>query len=545
MTLLSRQGLPRVLAALFSGVVLSFVSPPNGFAWLHWVAFVPLFCTLVPDQPKLNFKLGYITGVSGVFCLFFWLAQTIDLFSNIPLAAASLVVLLFALVWGLPYGLLAMAIHPLRQRYGHGWILLFPTVWIAVEYLWPSLFPYYQGVGQYRTPWIWQLASVFGAYGISYLIIAVNAALASFVPSNLSGFAPLERRPLIPAAVVGLLMAATLGFGAWRFQMVEDVLATAPRLKASILQQKITMVERMAERRGTTAFRSWVDITRPILGQPVDLVVWPEGSMPYNPTEERVAAVLKKLTVEGNFNFLVGGGTMEDDPTGQDDYIAHNSCYLFNRQGEVTGRYDKMVPLPFGEYLPWPISYLRGYIRGPGNFHAGTEAHVFTADRMTTEGPVPFRFTTPICYEAILERAMRKLMDTDIFVNITNDGWFGDTAAPHQHAMLSVAYATSLGRPMLRVAYTGISMVVEPHGVIREETKPYTDVSRIVEIPLASFETPYRTWGAAFPLLAALTGLGSLAYALWPRRMLVSALLGTVGVIALVVDLVTWFVAAS
>ena len=98
---------------------------------------------------------------------------------------------------------------------------------------------------------------------------------------------------------------------------------------------------------------------------------------------------------------------------------------------------------------------------------------------------------------------------------------------------------------MLRIAYTGISMVVEPHGVIREETTPYTDVSRIVEVPLASFETPYRTWGALFPLLAALTGLCSLAYALWPRQMVVSALLGAAAFIALVVDLVTWFAAAS
>ena len=516
MNLLSRAGLPRLLGALASGVVLMIVSPPYNFHWLHWFSFVPMLSVLDPENPRTSFKLGYTTGVAGIFCLFFWLAQTIDLFSNIPLPVAALVVLLFALVWGLPYGLLAMAVHPLRRRFGHNWILLFPCLWVAVEYLWPSLFPYYQGVGQYRVAWTWQLSSVFGAFGLTWLIIAVNCAVASLVPARFSTHPPRPRRPLPEAALVAGLMAATLVFGYWRYNMVEATLASAPTVKVSILQEKVTMVQRMAERRSSTAFRSWMEITRPILGQPADLVVWPEGSVPYNPTDPKVAEVLGGLARTGNFNFLVGGGTMEPDPAGVEDYIAHNSCYLFSRSGTVLSRYDKMVPLPFGEYLPWPVGFLRGYIHGPGNFRAGTDAKMFTADRMTASGPVPFTFTTPICYEAILERAMRKLMDADLFVNITNDGWFGDTAAPRQHAMLAAAYATEFGRPMLRIAYTGISMIVEPHGVIKEETRPYTDVSKVVELRLATFDTPYRTWGGWFPLLISVIGLSALGVAVRP-----------------------------
>jgi apolipoprotein N-acyltransferase len=162
-----------------------------------------------------------------------------------------------------------------------------------------------------------------------------------------------------------------------------------------------------------------------------------------------------------------------------------------------------MVPLPFGEYLPWPVSYLRDYIEGVGNFRAGTEPRVFDTGRYT--------FTTPICYEAILEDQMRQLMHADLFVNITNDGWFGDTAAPHQHAMLSAVHAVELGRPMLRVAYTGVSMVVEPHGNIPVYTTPYTDVAEVVPVRMGKFETPYRTWGGWFPLAASLVG----ALALW------------------------------
>ena len=142
-----------------------------------------------------------------------------------------------------------------------------------------------------------------------------------------------------------------------------------------------------------------------------------------------------------------------------------------------------------------------------GSFRAGSKPTVFQSGT--------FSFTTPICYEAILESQMRALANADAYVNITNDGWFGDTAAPHQHAMLSAALAVEMGRPMLRIAYTGISMVVEPHGVIRYETAPYTEVAQVVEMRVQSFETPYRTWGRAFPWVA--SAIGAVALVLTRR----------------------------
>lgn len=499
MGLFSRAVLPRTLAALVSGLVLTFVSPPYGVAWLHWVSFVPLFWALRPGEHRLNFKLGYLAGFTGVFSLFFWLAETITLFSNIPLIAASLIVVLFAAVWGLPYGLVAMAVHPLRQRFGPAWVFLFPAVWVGMEYLQPALFPYYQGVGQFRVAWVWQLASVFGAMGVSYLLILVNAALTELVYTR----AENRRAPAPVLAAVASLFLGNLGFGAWRHGHVEAALAVAPVVRTSVLQQHVSMVTRLQDR-GSDVLKSWMKLTAEVADDRPDLVVWPEGSIGYNPHEGRVKEIFSEMTRQGGFDFLVGGGTFERTADGK--RANWNSCYLFGRDGELRGRYDKMVPLPFGEYLPWPVSYLRDYIEGPGNFRAGTTPHVFD-----TGG---FTFTTPICYEAILEDQMRALMDADLFVNITNDGWFGDTAAPHQHAMLSAVHAVELGRPMLRIAYTGVSMIVEPHGEMPIYTTPYSDVAEVVPVRMAKFETPYRTWGGWFPAIASLVGALALFFAL-------------------------------
>ncbi|GDX79519.1 apolipoprotein N-acyltransferase [Deltaproteobacteria bacterium] len=504
----SRENLPRIGAAVFSGAVLKLVSPPIGWDFIHWLTFVPLFVAVaVPGEAPMeveggavrrrwtqlravlrtrNFRLGYLTGFSGVFLLFFWLAQTIDLFSNIPLVLAALIVALFAAVFGLPYGFLAAAVAPLRRLFGEAWVFMFATLWVTMEFAQPALFPYYQGVGQYRNPYTWQLASVFGAYGVSWLIILTNSTAAEL------WLAWRARRPLpVRALVITLaLFLGNLGFGFWRFNAVEAELHAAPSARVSLLQQGVTMVDRIQDR-GTEVLKSWLTLTAKVAEQHPDLVVWPEGSIYYNPTEPKVKAGFGQMTKQYGFAFLLGGGTHGPDPANPTQRANWNSAYLFGTDGEIKGRYDKMVPMPFGEYLPWPVSYLKPYITGVGSFRAGSDPTVFRTDK--------FSFTVPICYEAILEAQMRRLSTADVYVNITNDGWFGDTAAPHQHAMLAAAYAVEMGRPMLRIAYTGISMVVEPHGVIRYETKPYTEAAEVVELRLAKFETPYRTWGRAFP----------------------------------------------
>jgi apolipoprotein N-acyltransferase len=490
-------------AALASGGLVAIASPPTGQAWVQWFGFVPLLLALTGDR-RTDARLGYACGVALVFANFAWLAETITLFSNLPWVLAAVVVALFAGVWGVPYGLLGAASEPLRARVGAAWPLVFAALWTGVEWLTPAVFPYYVAAPQYRTPWVWQVVSVFGVSSMTFLVVLVNAAIAQVVRARRAR-APQPWKVTI--LVMGLFLG-NLAFGAWRVRQVEATLARAPTLRASILQQGVSMVTRIQDR-GMTVLKSWETLTAKVIDQAPDLVAWPEGSIYYNPTDARVAARFGTMTKSGGFAFLVGGGTREADPSDPKRHVSYNSAYLFDTDGTITGRYDKMVPLPFGEYLPWPFSYLRGVIEGVANFRAGTTPTRF---RLTRGG---WTFSTPICYEAILERPMRALADVDLFVNITNDGWFGDTAAPHQHAMLAAVNAVEFGRPLLRIAYTGVSMVVEPHGAIRYETRPYTDVATVVPVRMARIDTPYRTWGGAFPWLCTLVS----AWALWRIRL--------------------------
>jgi apolipoprotein N-acyltransferase len=293
----------------------------------------------------------------------------------------------------------------------------------------------------------------------------------------------------------------------------------------ALIQQNKTMEVRMAESI-FESIDSWVVRTAKVVADKPDLVIWPEGSVHVNPdmTKRRFKRLGKRsprdffetLAKTGDFHLLVGGGTRGRMrlPDGGELITAYNSAYSFSRDGHLGQRYDKMVPLPFGEYLPFAETFpiLREWIKGPGNFRAGKVATVFEAKDAQGQG---YTYSVPICYEAILLGQMWEMAAADVFVNITNDAWFGDTASPHQHAMLAAAMSTQFGRPMVRVAYSGISFVVDPHGDIRDAQPPFTESTAVARLPLLTIDTVYRRGGWIFPWLCI---LGTLVAVMIARR---------------------------
>ena len=523
--------LPRIVAALASGAVLAIISPPLNLHWLHWFSFLPLFWALRSGEHKRNAWLGYLAGWVGVFLLFSWLIDTIVIFSNIPWVLALPIHMVFASVFALPYAVVFGSVHWFRQRLGTWWVVVVPAVQVAMEQLSPALFPYYHGVGQYRVPWVWQLASVTGVMGLSYLVFLTNTMFAEALYRAREG---RKQAWGVTGAVVAVFLA-NLGFGAWRYGRLHAEIQRAPVLHAAILQQDVTMQQRLDES-ALQALAAWVKSTHRIADEGADLVVWPEGAVAFNPDGKRLLKRLgdrsprqffEQMAGSGDFDLLMGGGSIEMDPTDEAGrrYTAYNSAYEFTRDGALADRYDKMVPLPFGEYIPFSQTFpwLRELVQGVGDFRAGSRPTVF---RGTASDGQSYTFTVPICYEAILASAMWTLFQgeddgtplsekpaahgpVDLFVNITNDAWFGNTASPRQHAMLAAAQATEFGRPMLRVAYTGISFVVEPDGDILYETEPFTDVEKVVDLHLAKVDTLYVHGGRFFGWLCALGALGA------------------------------------
>lgn len=498
----------RALVAIGAGAILHILAPPINLHWLHWLAYLPMFWVVRPDTPKANAWLGYLYGAVGVGLIFRWFVDTIILFSNLSPVLAYTCLVLFSAAFGIPYALLWWSVHKLRARVGVWWVLALPALEVLIEFasMFILLFPYQHGVSQYRFPYTWQLASVTGVWGLSFLVFFVNATLAEAIYRHREG----GRFPIL--AVCGSLstLFSVVLFGAWRHAKVEAVLADAPVIRAAQLQSG----QGMKERFGLTAreaFRYWVEATQSLEGEDPDLVVWSEGACPYNLNEGRVPAVLQSLASKGDFELIVGAGSRERrvEEDGEKRVTAFNSVYYFSPDDTKPQRYDKMVPLPFGEYIPFSgtFPWLADLIQGPGNFGAGKTAVTFEGDGRT--------YGSPICYEAILSYVVRRWDNPDLLVNVTNDAWFGDTAAPHQHAMLAAVRSIELGTPTFRAAYSGVSMVIEPHGRIHSETRPFTEVHRVVPVRVATVPTIYSKLGDWFVYLC---GIGFAAGLIATRR---------------------------
>ena len=448
--------------------------------------------------------------------MLFWIKDTVLIFSNVPAPGALIATQLYATVFPLPIALVFGMAMPFRRRFGLGWIVLVPALQVAYEYAWPQLFAFQLGSVQYRTLPIWQLASVTGVYGLTFLGFLTNCALAECIYRRREGRA-LPWRPVLAAIALPALVAV---WGARRVERLDTVLNDARKLRVGLIQQNTTMPELMRTS-ARKELNGWLRRTQQLVAETVassgvgpDLVIWSEGACPYNPHEGALKQVFSKLTSSGDFGLLLGGGTREtelDPRDGKKLRISYNSTYFFDREGELQGRYDKMVPLPFGEFIPFGETFpvLYDLLQGPGRFRAGTEATVFQADDYT--------LSSSICYEGILEPVIRDLSGADLFVNVTNDAWFGDWLCPFQHAMLTATRATEFGRPLVREALTGINMVVEPTGRIVFETLPYEERADVVPVRLASFETFCGRFGNWFAQLCLLGTLGAMM-AVWRRR---------------------------
>lgn len=634
----------RAAVMVGAGILLASLVAPVGWYHLHWIAYLPVFWALREDTPRANRWLLLLYGTVAEGAIFSWIAETITLFSNIPGVLAYAILGLFAVVFGLPYLVVFAFVHPLRKRLGPWWILVLPAWLVVVEKIAAHLllFPYQQGVSQYRDPYTWQIASVTGVAGISYLVLFFNGAFAEWIYRRREGRgAPV---PWMVSAVAALLLV--VGFGVWRFQRVEDVLADAPVKKVLQLQSSTDMVHRMSHP-ASDAFNFWMKETEKLEKGDVDLAVWPEGAVPYELNSAvNAVGLMWDLVETRDMDLLVGSGTREreaDPEMGERGRVRiFNSTYFFGRdalrpaedaegpegtwerlvasgcdlaeirvntpyeagvlagvgesrdeapecratllakrqemlgdmrlrpefegamaatpglwakfrlqterfdaplvergfsarggtglwalreascsdqdcrmvivrcrtgQGCFVGReaphYDKMVPLPFGEYLPLAktFPFLADIIKGPGNFRAGTEPVVFDSNGA--------RFGTPICYEGILSYVCDRFPEIDLIVNVTNDAWFGPTAASDLHGMLVACRAIELGLPVFRSAYSGVSFVVEPHGVIRDETKLFEVVNRPVDVRIARIPTVFAAWGDWFTWLCLLGVIGA------------------------------------
>src|SRR5687767_3079641 len=485
-------------AAAATAILLILSFPDFEFSFLAWVALVPLMWVVAQrPSPRRAFLLGWTAGTVFFYGSCYWLTYSMIHYGGLPTILAYLLLIPGALVVGLFPGVFALLLALAVKRFGYAAVLIAPVFWAALEWtrlgvtgqLWNAL-----GYSQaYHRTFI-QPASWGGVYAVSFLIVAINAAVVLVIlKRNIWAVAGA----LAIAISVGLVLVdAVLRIGSnFNSDMsAVPVIALQPNVPMA-LEKSTEEINALRERHLALSKKALA--TLPDNGSQ-RLVVWPESPMNFSYASDRafqewVAKFARENRTSLIFNSL--------EPAGPTAY--YNSALLVNEDGRMIAQYDKIRLMPFGEYVPLPqwlpgASLITAIV---GDFTPGDEYTLMPVGM--------YRAGVFICIESAYPWIARRLTNegADVLINISDDGYLGPTAVMRQHLANAIFRAVENGRPVLRITNSGISASIDEWGRVDEQTVAFQEDVRIWTIgqPMLG-STAYTRYGDLFvQICAALT----------------------------------------
>ncbi len=515
---------PFGLAGL-TGLLFPLCFPDLNFGWLAWVALVPLHLALDGTATRRSLWLGWLAGFLAFTGIMSWVVTAMHQYGKMPLVASYPLMWLLAAYLGLFVGLYAAGFTWLSRREAStqarrvpAWAPLgAPCLWVSLElvrtHLLSGLPWMLLGYSQYQWLPIIQIADLTSVYGVSFLIVLVNVALAEVLLWAWRRFRLRQAQafPWPASAAATLFLLASLAYG--QAALTSETRAEGQQsLVVGLVQPNVDQAHKWDQAYRRETLERYAKLTAQA-AKDVDLLLWPEAATPFLFEDEPIYRVEVAVLVHRHgAPLLFGSPALRRYPNGR-PYLL-NSAYLLSPDGRIVGRYDKRHLVPFGEYIPLHSSvlfFLDKLVEGIGDFEAGTEATVFTpAVRPGTPQP---HIGVVICYEVIFPDLVREFVarGANVMTTITNDAWFGDSSAPSQHFAMVVLRAVENRVAFARSANTGISGLIDPSGRILLATPIFTEQAVSGRIPLRRTLTFYSRYGDVFAyacvIITALLGI--------------------------------------
>ena len=397
----TRLGLSLLSAALL------FLSVPTIGLWpLMWVALVPqMWVALDAPTHKRAFLYGWLTGTVANWAAFSWMGGLLERFGHMPAVEALPIILLLVGYQGLAFALFAWMVRRFHRQTRLPLAVLAPLVMVAIEVGMPQMFPYYLAISQAFEPILIQIADLTGPLGVTALLLALNGAVLDAWRLRDRGVRVAGRN----AAIVGALIVADLVYGAVRMHQVDARRAAAPKVKTGIVQANVGIIEKWDPRAFARLLATHQSESAELARAGAQLIVWPESSYPYALRRapgpfERDFAIEDGRRVRRGFEvpLLFGAVTR-----GTGAKYPYNTALMMNAAGEVTGTYDKVFLMLFGEYIPFydAIPWFTKVFPEASNFSRGSEPATFPLE---VDGR-DYRLGPLICYEDILPGFARRV----------------------------------------------------------------------------------------------------------------------------------------
>lgn len=479
---------PRLTAVGFAtlGVLLTATFAPFGLRFLAPAAVLPVLLSALLCAPRQSARHGFFFGVGLFGSGTYWIYVSVHVFGQAPLWIAILLMASLVLIMSVYCALIAGLTAALSERSPWRLALVGPAVWVVIEWLrgWLfSGFPWLSlGYGQIDSP-LAGWAPVLGVYGVSLMLLV-----------SVVGLVPLLARDRAPAAALLLVVAPWLaGSG---LKLVEWTAPAGEPRVTTLVQGGVPQDRKWLREQFAPTLKLYRDAL--LAARDSHLVVWPEVAIPA--VMSSVPAYLEQLQRD----VAAGGktlalGILEPHANGMQVY---NSVLLLDGQREQT--YRKRHLVPFGEYFPVP-DFVREWMRLLSLPNTDMQAGAATQPVLVAADGT--RLAAAICYEdAYGAEQLAQLPEAEILINVSNDAWFGDSIAPHQHLEVARMRALEAGRWIARATNTGISAFVGPDGSLHSVAPQFEFATLTAAIEPRAGSTPYVRTGNT-PLIAVLCAI--------------------------------------
>ena len=508
--------------ACLSGVLQVLIFPNFSIYLLGWVAVAPLIYAilkcreqdvmmvladggqfLAPATAWQGFLLGYVCGVIWYLGNCYWIFHVMHVYGGIGTAMSVVLLVMFALYLGLYhglFGLLLALIAARRNGFSLRALVFTPFIWVAVEMARTYItgFPWdLLGTTQIDNIPLSRIATVTGVYGISFEIALVNTAVAAafLVPHA-------RRRFLLTAALVA---AIVLHAG-----KLTKPGALPTEHGVTLVQANIPILE---VEWSSDYLRQTLDSLRALSVRPQyeksdspGLILWPESPAPFWTTDLHLRSTLANVA-RATGSYIIAGSIGIDhtgDPNRRPDI--YNSAAVIAPTGAWTARYDKIHLVPFGEYVPFEklFSFAGGLTRQIGTFQRGKSREPLRVGNI--------KAGVFVCYESIFPDDVRQFARNggEVFVNVSNDGWYGEGGAARQHLNMGRMRAVENNRWLLRDTNSGITAVIDPYGRVVTEAPRNQRLALQGAFGLEESTTFYTRHGDWFSFLCAIITLAGL-----------------------------------
>ncbi len=512
------------LLAGLSSLLQVLIFPLPGLYVLSWVAFAPLIVALLRARPAgileidgsvdlqaakpgQAFLLAYTSGILWYAGTCYWIYNTMHQYGGLNKPLALLALFLFCLYLGLYHGLfgwlLSLTVGPGRDS--RRALLAAPFLWVAVELARTRVtgFPWnLLGTAQVDNISLSRITTWTGVYGVSFEILLVNVAVAA------AFLVPKKKRNVL--LIASLTAAAVLQAG-----RLVDAPAVPADHAALLVQENIPVDETWTRDNFQRTLHDLADLSVRAASNSapgtaagkLDLIVWPESPAPFFTSDPLFRDPVSQMARTAHSLVVTGAiGTAPAMQNGTSGSQVFNSAALVSPSGDWTARYDKVHLVPFGEYLPFPklFAFAGGLTKEVGEFQAGvSRAPLDAGDK---------RLGVFICYESVFPGEVRQFANqgAHVLVNLSNDGWYGDSGAYAQHLNQTRVRAIENDRWILSATDTGVTASIDPYGRIVARLPRKERGALIAPYALTSVTTFYTRHGDWFAWLCAIISAGAL-----------------------------------